>query len=65
MQRMVMKHYIRRYWDVIKTHSYPDRKGYNPDWIQLLFHNQMNVVVDLDIIKLVIKDVKQQVKNFK
>ena len=62
---MLAKHYVRRYWDTIKKHSYDDRKGYNPDWIQLMLYNQMEVVIDLSIIKKVIKEVRKSIKNYK
>ena len=46
LKRFAMKHYIWRYWGKIKYISYEDKLGYNPDFIQQMFYNQMEVLVD-------------------
>ena len=46
LQKVIVKHFMIRYWKIIKHSSYNDRTGYNPSWIQEAFYNHTKVVVD-------------------
>jgi len=61
----MIKHFMLRYWKVIKHNSYEDRTGYNPSWIQEAFYYHANVVVDQSIIKNGIKEVRYIAKKHK
>ena len=58
IKKFAMKHYIRRYYTKFKYLSYEDKLGYNPDFIQQMFYNQMEVLVDKEVIKKCIKEVR-------
>ena len=58
LKRIFMKYFIRRYYTKIKYLSYEDKYGYNPDWIQEMFYNQMQVLVDKKVIQKCLKEVR-------
>jgi len=60
-----MKHYIHRHWKEIKMNSYPNKKGYNPQWIQQKVYDNMHVVINIPIIKEAIVKVRYIVKKYK
>ena len=57
-----MKHYIQRNWKFIKRNSYKGRTGYNPDFIQGMIFDEMNILIELEIIKNIIKEIRYIVK---
>ena len=60
-----MKQYIHRYWRQIKYHSYDNKKGYNPDYIQEMIYGEMRVVIERTLIKQVVKEVRYDIKLHK
>ena len=60
-----MKHFIHRHWNEIKTKSFNNKKGYNPEWIQEKFYNIMHVLIHISIIKEAIVNVRYIIKKHK
>jgi len=56
---------MHRNWKTIKEKSYENRKGYNPEFIQEMIYTEMKVVVDTQLIKKLIKEVRYRVKKYK
>ena len=50
LQKILSKHFIRRYYEKIRCNTYPDHKKFDKHWVQRMLYNQMEVLFDEEVI---------------